>query len=178
MGIEKRKERRIKVGLPIKIICPGRPEISATTGNISFLGAYVETDKEVSLGADAGIILQIPEYSKDPSSSGEVRAKGNIFRCNPVRRESEVQGLFGVGIFFTGFTHKSDRDKLSRYINFLVSEEEKNLRAGVKALTKKKREKKKESAARSTLSQEEFQKEALHLLKQILSRLEKLSPPG
>lgn len=173
MGIEKRKEHRIKASLPIKISCPGGVAVCAETGNISFLGAYVETNKEIPLGADADIILQVPQYSKDPGFSGEVRAKGNIFRCNSVKREAEEQNLFGIGIFFTGFAQKSDREKLSRYINFLVSQEEKNLREGVKALKKKKKEKKKESAASAALSQEEFQKEALHLLKQILSRLEK-----
>jgi len=172
MATEKRKERRIKVNLPIKITYPGHPEINAETGNISLLGAYIETDEQIPLGTDADIVLQIPSCAGAAGLSGEVRCKGNIFRCHPLRREPETAAHFGTGIFFTGFSRRAERDKLSRYINFLIEQEGRNLRAGIKNL-KKIRKAKDKQPARVLLSQEDFQKETLGLLKQILACLGK-----
>ncbi len=187
MATEKRKERRIKVNLPIKITYPGHPEINAETGNISLLGAYIETDEQIPLGTDADIVLQIPSCAGAAGLSGEVRCKGNIFRCHPIsrqgnglafhtakaiRREPETAAHFGTGIFFTGFSRRAERDKLSRYINFLIEQEGRNLRAGIKNL-KKIRKAKDKQPARVLLSQEDFQKETLGLLKQILACLGK-----
>lgn len=172
MVIEKRKERRIKVNLPIRITHQDNLEVVGKTENISRLGSYVELDKEVPVGSDIDVTLEIPQYCPDLSLTGTVQCRGNIFRCN-VTKETESQKYYGIGIFFTDFLKSSDRDKLSKYIDFLILNEDKSIREGIKRwqikrdkakITKQAREKK--------IGQKEFQTEALSLLKQILSRLE------
>lgn len=130
MVTEKRKERRLRAGIPIKIIFRNK-EITAKTNNLSRLGAYIETEEEMPLGADLDIALDIPDYCGDLSLSGKVRCKGNIFRCSPAREEN-ARKYYGTGIFFTGFVSPADRDKLSRYIDFLILKEEKGVKEGVK----------------------------------------------
>jgi hypothetical protein len=175
MAIEKRKERRIKVNLPIKIVYQKDHVVTAQTENISRLGAYVETGKKIPLGIDIDITLEIPVYTKDPSLSGEVKCKGNIFRCNFIR-ETESNKYYGIGIFFTHFFNDADREKLSQYIDFLILTEDKNIKEGIKHWRdKRKIAKETRQAQKISLSQEDYQKETFALLKQILARLEEIT---
>ena len=131
MVIEKRKERRIKVNLSIRITYQDSLEIVGKTENISRLGTYVELDKDIPLGSDIDVTLEISRYCQDLSLTGTVQCKGNIFRCNLVR-ESATQKYYGIGIFFTDFLNETDRDKLSKFIDFLILNEDKSIREGVK----------------------------------------------
>jgi hypothetical protein len=172
MAIEKRKERRIKVSLPIKIIYKNNIKILGNTENISRLGAYVEVDKEIPAGMDVDINLEIPAYTEDLSLTGAVRCKGNIFRCN-LTKESEPKKYYGIGVFFTNFLKQIDRDKLSRYIDFLILQEEKGVREGIRRLRDKRdKTQKTKQSSKIQLKQEDYQREALNLLEQILSRSE------
>lgn len=164
MGIEKRKERRVRADLPIKITAKNHLEVLGRTENISRLGGYVEAEDKIPLGQEVNIVLEIPGYGQDASLSGTVQCKGNIFRSSFLR-EVASQKYYGMGIFFTDFTTPADRDKLSRYIDFLVLKEEKELKAGLKHWQTRRSQGKKES--RDT--------ETVILLKQILGRLEELS---
>lgn len=174
MPAEKRKERRIRVALPIKITYQNNLMVVGKTENISRLGAYLEIDKELPVGIDVDINLEIPIYTKDLSLTGKIRCKGDIFRCNLVR-ESGPKKYYGTGVFFTDFLNLADRDKLSKYIDFLTSKEDKDIREGIKRwqdkrdITKKARQ-----TTKIPLAQERFQAEALSLLKQILTRLEEI----
>jgi len=175
MAIEKRKERRIKVKLLIKIVCQKNIEIQGQTQNISRLGAYVETGRKIPVGSDVNITLEIPAYTKNLSLSGEVKCQSNIFRCDLIR-EIEANKYYGVGIFFTNFLQAIDREKLSRYIDFLILREDENIKEGMKRWRDKREVTKKSRQAQKTeLSQENFQKTATTLLKQILTRLEEIS---
>ena len=175
MAVEKRKERRIRVGLPIKIIYQNNIEVAGKTENISRLGAYVEIDREIPLGVDVDVTLDIPEYSEGLSLTGGIRCSGNIFRCH-LARESELKKYYGVGVFFTDFSPPTDKDKLSRYIDFLILKEEKDVREGIKRWRGKREVNKiTKQAPKTQAGQEKFQIEALNLLKQILSRLEEIS---
>lgn len=164
MPIEKRKERRIKVSLPMKIVFRDN-EIICNTGNLSRLGAYAEIDREIPPGAGLEIALTIPPYSGDPSLSGEARCKGNVFRCGPVREENSKK-YYGAGIFFTGFSAPEDRDKLSRYIDYLILREEKGLKEGVMQWRKKRRK---------AGSKKRADTEILNLLKRVMERLDDIS---
>jgi len=145
MGIEKRKERRVRAALAIKIIAKNRLPISGKTDNLSRLGAYVEAEASVHLGQDVEIVLEIPAYNQGSSLSGKVQCKGNIFRSDPAKEGSSGK-YYGMGIFFTDFNTPLDREKLSGYIDFLILEEEKGLKQGLKRwsdkreTTRKKRE--------------------------------------
>lgn len=175
MVVEKRKERRVKANLPIKIIYQNNPGVVGRTENISGLGTYVETDREISPGTELDIVLEIPVYTEDISLTGKVRCKGNIFRSNLVR-ESESRKYYGIGIFFTDFLNETDRDKLFGYIDFLILKEGEEVKKGIKRWRDKRDMTKKTKQIRQIqASQEEFQTESLNLLKQVLSRLEEIS---
>lgn len=182
MVIERRKERRIKVNLPIKIVYPA---LSATerscrvgkggiyrngfavvgrTENLSRIGTYVEIDRNIPVGTDIDMTLESPK--------GVISGKGNIFRCNLVR-EVGSRKYYGIGIFFTDFLKETDRDKLSEYIDSLIADEDRNIKKGLKRW-RKKREISKVSNQSHPISQEGFQVEVLNLLKKILSRLEEI----
>jgi len=175
MALEKRKERRIKVNLPIRIACPGNIKVGGQTQNISRLGAYVEMDRRVPIGADVEIAIEIPVYTNNLSLSGKIKCQGNIFRCDLIR-EKEAKKYYGIGIFFTSFLQPIDREKLSQYIDFLILNEDKNIKEGVRRWRNKREvTKKAKQVQKRELSQEDFQETATTLLKQILNRLEEIS---
>jgi hypothetical protein len=174
MAIEKRKERRIKVNLPIKIRYKGS-QVHGEAENLSRLGCYVKIEKEIPIGIDISIILDIPVYAADTLLSGNLNCKGNIFRCNALE-ENESGKRYGIGIFFTEFSSQADAEKLSQYIDYLLLSENKKIQTGLsrwkdkrylaKAANQKKTAKAKEDA---------FQKEVIFLLREVLSRLEELN---
>lgn len=175
MAIEKRKERRIKANLPIRMVCQKNLQVLGKTENISRLGAYVEIDKKIPVGSEADITLEIPVYIKNLSLSGEVKCQGNIFRCDLIR-EIESKKYYGIGIFFTNFLKEVDREKLSNYIDFLILKEDKTVREGIKHWRDKREiNRKTRQTQKILLSPEDYQKETLALLKQILTRLEEIS---
>ncbi|MBU4346627.1 MAG: PilZ domain-containing protein [Candidatus Omnitrophica bacterium] len=131
MVLEKRKERRIRVSLPITILYQDKRKVLGKIENMSRLGTYAEINKEIRIGTDIEIILTIPVYTKDLSLSGKIRCKGKIFRCN-LLREAESQKYYGIGIFFTEFLEQDDKDKLSKYIDFLILNEDRNIKKGLK----------------------------------------------
>lgn len=163
MAIEKRKGRRIRVSLPIKIAYQHNRSIIANTENISMLGTYIEIDRQIPLGTNLDISLNIPAYTKNLSLTGEARCQGNIFRCNPAR-ESGAEKYYGIGIFFTNFLNEADKGKLSRYLDFLAAKEEKNIKEGAKHLQEKRK-----------TAQAPSQTQTFDLLKQILKRLDEIS---
>ena len=138
MVTEKRRERRLKVGLPVIIGCSDRPLIYAKTNNISRLGTYIEIDQDIALGVHLDIKIEIPAYTNDLSLIGEVRCKGDVFRCSSVI-EIESRRIFGLGIFFTDFSSEEDRNKLSRYIDFLILKEQEDIKQGIKRWREKRR---------------------------------------
>jgi hypothetical protein len=171
-GIEKRKERRVKTSMPIKIICRSN-ESSGFTGNISRLGAYAEMDQEFPIGADVHVVLEIPADIKDASWRGNVKCQGNIFRANFVR-EVNNKKYYSLGIFFTGFAEQGDKERLSRYLDYLITREEKEIEQGAK-LWREKREMKKIDKVSTEGRDIGFDNsDIVSLLKQILSQLEEI----
>jgi len=157
--VEKRKERRIRVNLPIRITYKKGPEVLGMLENASRLGGFLETDRHIPPGTEVGITLNIPIYTEDLALSGEVRCKGTIFRSDLVK-ESGPKKYYGTGIFFTDFLSKADSEKLSRYIDFLIAQEEKDVKDGIKRWREKK---------------EDHHGQVLGLLKLVLDRLEEIS---
>jgi hypothetical protein len=127
---EKRRERRLKVRLPIAINYPDNPPISSQTENISRLGTYVEVEQEIPMGVHLDITIEIPAYTNALSLTGEVKCRGDVFRCN-LAREVESKKIYGLGIFFTTFLSDEDRDKLSKYIDFLILKEQEDIKQAV-----------------------------------------------
>jgi len=174
MPSERRKERRLRANLPIKITGKNNLEIFTRTENISFLGAYVEVDREISAGTEVDVVLEIPHYSEDLSLAGEVRCKGNVFRCSLVS-QSEAIKYYGAGVFFINFYLSEDRDRLHRYIDFLIQNEEQEINSGLRRLrNKREAHKSAKSSGQKLINQEEFQEKSLELLKQIAEQLEEI----
>jgi hypothetical protein len=164
---EKRREHRLKANLPIKIISSSNAEVLGSIENISRLGTYLEVDRQIPAGENVDVTLELPAYSQDLSLAGEVRCKGSVFRCSLIR-ESESRKFYGIGIFFTSFNENQDKERLSKYIDFLTLREEHE----IKEFLKRRREK--EVVVKTTKQSEEFQKESLDLLKQIQAKLEEI----
>jgi len=138
MAKEKRRERRIRVSLPIRITYPDNPPIYTHIENISLLGTYVEIEQEIPLGVKLDITIEIPSYKNNPSLIGNVRCQGDVFRCNLVR-EVESKRLYGLGIFFTNFSEEEDRNKLSKYIDFLVLKEKEDIKQAMRIWREKRK---------------------------------------
>lgn len=170
-GIEKRKERRIKVSLPVEISYQ-RLEFAGQIKNISRLGAYIEINKEIPVGAELEVSLKIPGYDKKDSLSEDIKCRGSVFRSN-VTREELAKKYYGLGIFFTDFLQQADKDKLSKYIDFLILQEAKGVKEGLKRW-KEKRDTAKKSAAQVQIKPSGFKGQALELLKNISDRLEEI----
>ena len=110
---------------------PNTPQINAYTENISLLGTYVEIEQEIPLGAKLDITIEIPAYTDVSSLTGNVRCRGDVFRCN-FAREVESRMIYGHGIFFTRFSSEEDRNKISKYIDFLVLKEQEEIKQAMK----------------------------------------------
>lgn len=119
---EKRKEHRLHAVVPVRIVSGRQKEVIGQTGNISRLGTYAEVDTEIKTGEKLEVFLQLPAYSEDPSRCGEVSCRGTVFRAQPVR-ESDRGMLYGIGIFFTDFGTPQDKERLSRYVDYLQQAE-------------------------------------------------------
>ena len=172
---EKRKEHRLRANMPIQIVYGSGMELRGRTENISRLGTYVELPQDIPAGQSVSLVLELPAYTRDASLTGEVRCGGTVFRTNPLR-SAEGQQWYGVGIFFTDFPDPRDKEKVSTFVDHLIVEEEQEIKEGLK------RRKEKESAHFASAEKkdlaerrDEFQKEALDLLKQISTRLEALA---
>jgi len=166
-GIEKRKERRIGVRLPVRISYRGS-QIAGETENISRLGAYIETSRNIPLGAELTITLSLSADAAGPKPSAEINCLASVFRSGLIRQEGENK-YYGLGVFFTSFPQQSDRDELSSYMDLLTLREEQHLREGLKQL--------KERRASSEKIQAAWQADCakcLAALKQILAKLQKL----
>jgi hypothetical protein len=170
MAQERRKEHRLRSNLPIKIVCQNGTEIISRTENISRLGTYVETDRDIPTGERVDLTIEIPVYDQDISFSGQIECKGSVFRSG-LSRQFQKNRVYGIGIFFTFFNNREAKEKLSRYMDFLASKEEQDIKEGLRR--RKERERLKESED-ARLWQEEFQQESLKLLKEIVARLEEI----
>lgn len=169
MGLEKRKERRIKVSLPIKIIYQNTAPIASRTENISRLGAYVEIGKELPAGKEIEVILEIPAYDNSGALPQQIKCKGNIFRSAQLEGPAAA-GRYGIGVFFTDFSSPADKDKLSGYIDYLIAQEDRAVKEGLKHW----RDKRKEAKRKKYLEEGNEIKKANSLLKQILERLQEI----
>jgi hypothetical protein len=174
MAAERRKERRLKANIPIRITGKNNLEVFTRTENISFLGAYIEVDRSIPTGTEVEVVLEIPHYSEDLSLAGEVRCKGDVFRCSLVNESDSVK-YYGVGVFFTEFYLSEDRDRLHGYIDFLIDNEEQEINEGLRRLRyRREAHRLARNAEQKTAGQDEFQEKSLELLKNIVSRLEEI----
>lgn len=115
---ERRKRRRIDVALPIRIEY-NKEKISAETENISVLGTYIQTGKEIPIGTTLGIEIEIAKAGKVK----QISCAGVAFRCRP-SGSSEPKKQYGTGIFFRSFLENGEKE-LSAYIDYILSEEKK-----------------------------------------------------
>lgn len=90
------------------------------------------------MGVKADIILDLPAYSNDLSLIGNVRCSGDVFRCS-LLKEVGSKKLYGMGIFFTDFFEQEDRNKLSKYIDFLILKEQENIKQAMQRWREKRR---------------------------------------
>lgn len=174
--VEKRKERRIKVRIPIRILNQKGQEILGNTENLSRLGTYIEADKDIPPGSEVDISLSIPKYKKDASLAGEVRCAGSVFRSGLIK-ETESKKHYGIGIFFVDFPKDSDRQKLSSYLDFLILREDKEIKESVQYWQEKRRFVQETRRSRKPEPEEQgslSQSEVLSLLRHILDKVEEI----
>ena len=117
---------------------PASQQIYTQTENINILGTYVETEQKIPLGTKVDITIEIPVYTNDSSLTGNVRCRGDIFRCN-LAKETGKERFYGLGIFFTDFSDEEDRNKLTKYIDFLILKEKEEIKKALKIWRKKRR---------------------------------------
>lgn len=120
---EKRRRKRVDVELPIEIEYD-KEKISARTKNISELGTYIETDKEIPAGTTLDIGINIPKTGfVKLDKVKQINCSGITFRCQPIDSlESKKQ--YGTGIFFRSFLRSGEKD-LSICIDYILLQEKK-----------------------------------------------------
>lgn len=162
------------MSLPVWISYRDKRGIPGTIENISRLGAYVATDRPIPEDTAVSAMFAIPSYTKDQSLGGEVRAEANVFRMNLIG-ESGANKHYGVGLFFTRFLSQQDSDKLSGYIDFLILEEENNIKAGIKRWQEKRKAVKKGvSGPDAVPDNNDAQQEIMTLLRMIMERVDEI----
>ena len=140
LKMERRKKKRIEAVLPLDIVY-GANKISAQSKNISMLGTLVDNEQEIPAGTNLEITVYIPSYGHYRKPIGPVKCQGTIFHSTPIIQPPN-QPLFRLGIFFASFTSKEDSDKLSSYIDYVISKEKTFVKKRLKQLRAKlKREK-------------------------------------
>lgn len=169
MGIERRKEKRMHVSLPVKIVFGKKEELSGVTDNISRLGSYVEVSRQFDSGTELDVTLDVPDYGQEKKSGGQVRCHGTVFRCD-LREGAGAEPFYGIGVFFTSFYSREEKERLSKYVDFLIVKEEEAAREGFK----KWKEKKLGGDSRKRLEYEKMLAEMNEMLKKALVKLEKI----
>lgn len=139
---ERRRRKRVDVALPLKIEY-NKEWLPATIKNISILGAYVQAGKELPIGAELKVDLEIPSAAGVPTTMAHVSCTAVVFRCQFTGSGGE-QGCFGTGIFFRSF-HKGGEEQLSRYIDRILLEEKIK---GLKFMEKRKSQKERKESRR------------------------------
>lgn len=120
---ERRRRQRVDVALPIKIEY-NKKRISTRTKNISILGAYIETDREIPIGTTLDIKIVIPKkILARVYKHRRISCTGIIFRCHPVAAVEE-KNRYGIGIFFRSFEKEGEKD-LSAFIDRVLLHEQK-----------------------------------------------------
>ena len=121
--VDKRRRRRIDVALPIKIEY-NNEEISTGTKNISVLGAYIESEKEIPRDISLDIKITIPErQAAETKEAKQISCKGITFRSRPIQT-LEAKKQYGAGIFFRSFLEGGEKD-LAEYIDYFLLQEKK-----------------------------------------------------
>ena len=161
--------------MPVTLVWGKEKGLIGRTDNISRLGAFVELNKQIPAGEAVGLTLELPAYTQDISVTGGVSCSGTVFRSSPLRERDGVQ-LYGLGIFFTDFASSRDKEKVSAFVDHLILTEEQDIKEGLKRRKEKELAHQEAADKKSSIArQDEFQKEALGLLRQISTRLEALA---
>ena len=118
---ERRRRQRIDVALPIKIEY-NKQRLLAETKNISVLGTYLETDKEIPIGIALDIEIEIPNLNlRETGERKQISCKGAAFRCQPIVSE-ESKNRYGIGIFFRSFA-RGEEKAISKCIEYFLQQE-------------------------------------------------------
>ncbi|MFH1578447.1 MAG: PilZ domain-containing protein [Candidatus Omnitrophota bacterium] len=138
--VERRREKRLKVELPVSLSYLDNPLIYARTQNISRLGSYIEIEQDIPLGVKLDITIEIPAYSNDQSLIGSLKCQVDVFRCS-LLREAQPGKVYGLGVFFTVFSEPQDQNKLSKYIDFLIVKEQEDVKRAMQSWREKRKKK-------------------------------------
>ncbi len=118
---ERRRRKRVDVTLLITVEY-GKEKILARTKNISVLGTYIESNKEIPIGTPLDIGINIPKGGLVKLDKGkQTNCSGIAFRCQPTH-SLEPTKQYGIGIFFRSFLKTGEKD-LSNYINYVLLQE-------------------------------------------------------
>lgn len=110
---EKRKTPRAEEKLPIKIM-EGEHGIVVETKNISASGAYLVTDKPMSLMSKVMVVLLIPECD---GKNNKVQCGGTIVRTTPIRVNNKT--FYETAVFFDDITEKT-KNIISRHLKTII----------------------------------------------------------
>ena len=120
---ERRRRQRADVALTLKIEY-NKEGILTKTKNINALGTYTEIAKEIPVGTDLNIRIELPKRGcAKAGRPKKINCAGVVFRCQPVF-SAEGKNQYGIGIFFRSFLEKGEKE-LSGYVDYLLLQERK-----------------------------------------------------
>lgn len=142
-GLERRRQKRVKVQLPMRLDYDNN-EALASTKNVSLLGACLNMDRQILPGTRIAMSLDIPKYVEDENLIGEVRGEGAVVRCDSVSAEGRPAG-YELGVFFSNFLPPGE-EKLLNYLDHVSKEEEAQIRQWVEKYRQHIKERKRQIA--------------------------------
>lgn len=112
---ERRKSERIKdEGLSLKLNA-GDFDLISHTLDISESGIYCKVDRELPLMSKVGLVLMVPDLSKDEKAVSKLEVEGVVVREHPVIIDGDKKH-YDVAIFFDNLSPKN-KEIISNYIS-------------------------------------------------------------
>ncbi|MBU2063506.1 MAG: PilZ domain-containing protein [Candidatus Omnitrophica bacterium] len=112
-NLEKRRERRVSLQVPIKI-GSSNFQIISSTKNISRSGLYCQVNRFVPVMSKLAVTLFVPLIVKREQVEQKIDCSAVVVRIVPEEQKESVES-YHLGLFFSEIKDK-DRDCISQYI--------------------------------------------------------------
>jgi len=132
---EGRRGRRVRVNLPV-ILVAGNEQLATRTENVSLLGTFVQSEKELPVGTPVKVALDLPPGEN--REGGGVQCQGIVVRTETLR-----PGLYGLALFFNQFLGDGE-ERLGRLIEELLEKQNEEAKRYFEERERKKKERMKQ----------------------------------
>ncbi|MEA3328277.1 MAG: PilZ domain-containing protein [Candidatus Omnitrophota bacterium] len=121
--LERRKYPRAKADISLKIARTGEI-VQSKIHDISCSGIHCQLNQPIKLMTKVVIILLLPRIAGEKIDDfDKIKGQGVVVRIQEVAERDEI--LYNTAVFFTDLS-KKDKDKITRFVEYKLSEQEKD----------------------------------------------------